>query len=238
MLGGEDFCGKKFLPLRRGGGCQALIIVTYVRWGATILPRLDPCPAPNPRAGTPEGLAHGRVSTFKRRGGLGNANPAARDLGNYRGTGEMVPFVNRTFEWGVAIATFLSVLSVVPRHCARLAYFLHPKLREIHAVLVTPQPITLPLRRLRCAGSVALGLAILGSSVHRPAKGSCAKDTHACTHRTPLTSPPSPPLHCVWQQCLPHADGGPLVVGPPLLFLNVMPVPMRLSAAAIHRAPG
>ena len=41
--------------------------------------------------------------------------------------GGIVPFVNRTFEWGVVIATFLSVLSVVPRHCARLAYFFHPK---------------------------------------------------------------------------------------------------------------
>ena len=49
--------------------------------------------------------------------------------GNYRGTGDVVPLVNRTFEWGVVIATFLSALSTVPRHCARLTYFLHPKLR-------------------------------------------------------------------------------------------------------------
>ena len=30
----------------------------------------------------------------------GNANPAARSLGNHRGTGEIVPFVERAFEWG------------------------------------------------------------------------------------------------------------------------------------------
>ena len=66
--------------------------------------------------------------------GNGNTNPAepaAHTLGNYHGIREIVPFVNRTFEWGVVIATFLSVLSMgVPRHCARLTYFLHPKLRN------------------------------------------------------------------------------------------------------------
>ena len=46
-------------------------------------------------------------------------------------------------------ATLLSVLCIVPRHCARLTCFLHPKLREISAVPITPQPI--PLRR---AGSI------------------------------------------------------------------------------------
>ena len=64
-------------------------------------------------------------------------HPAACNLGNYRGTREIVPFVNRTFEWGVAIATFWSVLSIVPRHCAHLTYFLHPKLRKVNAVLIT-----------------------------------------------------------------------------------------------------
>ena len=40
----------------------------------------------------------------------GNANsvapaaPADPNLGNYHGTGELVPFVNRTFEWGVVIS--------------------------------------------------------------------------------------------------------------------------------------
>ena len=67
-------------------------------------------------------------------------------LDSYRGPGESVPFVNRTFERGVAIATFLSVLSTVPRHCARLTYFLHPKLWKTNAVLPT-----LTQRRLRCA---------------------------------------------------------------------------------------
>ena len=78
---------------------------------------------------------------------LGNANPAApaaRNLRNYHGTGEIVPFVSRTFEWGVVIATFLSDLSVVPRHCARLTSFLHPKSRKINAALLTPQLITIP----------------------------------------------------------------------------------------------
>ena len=45
----------------------------------------------------------------------GNANleaPAARSLGNCHGAGAMVPFVNRPFEWGAVIATFLSGLSI------------------------------------------------------------------------------------------------------------------------------
>ena len=36
----------------------------------------------------------------------GNANPAARSLGSYRGAGEIVPFVSRIFDWAVVIATF------------------------------------------------------------------------------------------------------------------------------------
>ena len=83
------------------------------------------------------------------RGGLcGNANPAARNLGNHHGTREIAPFVNPTFEWGAVIATFLSALSIVPRHCARLTHFLHPKLRKVNAVLTPPQLMTLPLRHL------------------------------------------------------------------------------------------
>ena len=39
------------------------------------------------------------------------------------------PFVNGTFEWGVVIASFLSVLRSVPRHCARLTYFFDQKKR-------------------------------------------------------------------------------------------------------------
>ena len=30
-----------------------------------------------------------------------------------------------------------TVLSIVPRHCARLTYFIHPELRKINAVLIT-----------------------------------------------------------------------------------------------------
>ena len=71
----------------------------------------------------------------------GNTNPANL-LGNYHGTGKM----NHTFEWGVVITRVLSVLSIVPHHCARLTYFLHPKVRKIDAVLIMPQQITLTLR--------------------------------------------------------------------------------------------
>ena len=85
---------------------------------------------------------------------LGNANPAApaaRNLSNYHGTEEILPVVNGTFEWGVVIALFSSALSIVPRHCARLTYFLQPKLRKINAMLIAPQLIPLTLRRLRHA---------------------------------------------------------------------------------------
>ena len=43
-----------------------------------------------------------------------------------RGAGALIPFVNRAFEWGDGIATFLPVLSIAPRRCARLTCFLHP----------------------------------------------------------------------------------------------------------------
>ena len=88
---------------------------------------------------------------------IGNAHPAApaaRNLGNYHRVGEIVPFVNRACEWGVAIATFLSVLSTVLCHCARLTYFLHPKVRKMNAVPITPRLISLTLRRLQRAGSI------------------------------------------------------------------------------------
>ena len=65
---------------------------------------------------------------------------------HHRGTGENIPFLNCTFEWGVVITTFLSILSILPRHCARLTDFLRPKLRKMNAVLIPPQQITLPLR--------------------------------------------------------------------------------------------
>ena len=61
--------------------------------------------------------------------------------------------MNRTFEWGAVIATFLSVLSVVPCHCARLTCFLDPKLGKINAVLITLKLIAFTLRRLRRAVS-------------------------------------------------------------------------------------
>ena len=58
---------------------------------------------------------------------------------------EIIPFVNFTFQWGVVITTFLSILGIVPRRRARLT-FLHPKLREIIAVLTTLKLLTLTLR--------------------------------------------------------------------------------------------
>ena len=66
--------------------------------------------------------------------------------------------MRRIFEWGVVIATILFVLSIVPRHCARLAYFLHPKLGEINAVLFIPQLITLTLWRTCGVHQAYLGL--------------------------------------------------------------------------------
>ena len=72
--------------------------------------------------------------------------PAIHNLDHCRGTGEIVPVVCRTFEWGVVIAPFLSVLSIVPHHCACLTYFLLLKLMKINVVLITPTP-----RRLQCA---------------------------------------------------------------------------------------
>ena len=41
-------------------------------------------------------------------------------------------------------------------HCARLTYFLHPKLRKLNAVLITPQLMALTLPHLRRAQSISL----------------------------------------------------------------------------------
>ena len=53
--------------------------------------------------------------------------------------------MNRTFEWGVVLAPFFAVFSILPRHCARLTHFLHPKLRTFNAVLITLKLHTLTL---------------------------------------------------------------------------------------------
>ena len=79
--------------------------------------------------------------------------------------------MNHTFEWGVVIATFLCILTIVPCHCARLTYSLNPKLRGINGVLITPQLITLTLQRLqhlRRAASAPKGLCLTVS--HRIVK--------------------------------------------------------------------
>ena len=117
-----------------------------------------PGDCPGPRKGT----------TTRRnvtRGGHGSANanpaaPAARTYPNYRGTWEIVPFVNRTFEWAVVIATFLSVLTAAPRHCARLTHFLRPIWREISAYHPTanhPSPAARVASLRRAAFPVSLG---------------------------------------------------------------------------------
>ena len=65
--------------------------------------------------------------------------------------------MNRNFEWGVVIATFLFFfLAMVPRRYARLTYFFHPKLRKIHAVLITLKLITRTLRSLLRAASTPI----------------------------------------------------------------------------------
>ena len=80
--------------------------------------------------------------------------------------GKLFPFVSRTFEWGVAITTFLSVLIIVPRHCALLTYFLYPKLRKINAVLITPQLISLTLPRLRRPEAFPKAEVLRGDGLH------------------------------------------------------------------------
>ena len=85
--------------------------------------------------------------------GTGNATPEARSLGNHHGTGGIESFGNGPVEWGVVIATCVSVLSAVPGLCARSASFLHPKLRGMDAVLLARKLIPLPLRRPRRAAS-------------------------------------------------------------------------------------
>ena len=87
---------------------------------------------------------------------LSAGRPAARNLGIYRGKGEIAPFVNRTFEGGVVIAAFLSILTTVPRHCAHLTYFLHTKLRKINALPTTRKLLTLTLTLRRAAPYVIL----------------------------------------------------------------------------------
>ena len=62
--------------------------------------------------------------------------------------------MHRIFEWGAVIASSLPVFSTVPRHCACLTYFLHPKWRKINAVPITSRLIPLPLRRLQRARNI------------------------------------------------------------------------------------
>ena len=86
--------------------------------------------------------------------------------------------MKRTFERGVGIAAFLSVLSIVARHCACLTCCLHPRLRKRNAVLISPQLLTLRRqRRLRraCGGQEAFPLGVVAASRHRDmgGRGNC-----------------------------------------------------------------
>ena len=143
-----------------------------------------------PRACTPGLVPKDPVAPGNANSAAHAARPAARNSGNYHGIGEFVPSVNRTLEWGVVIATFLSVLSIVPRHCARLNDFLHPESRKINAVLITPQLTTLPLRR---AGSISPSLvhafwALLHTHRHTPWTRTHARN-HTYTHEQAPTHP-------------------------------------------------
>ena len=102
--------------------------------------------------------------------------PVARNLGNYRGTGEIAPIVNRTFEWGVAIATFLSVLSFVARNTRSRSPGFHPSPGFTGARLFVPVLKTarndantqIPPSHGR-AGATAAPMCVLGRENHRSA---------------------------------------------------------------------
>ena len=68
----------------RGGGCSRGSITAAEKG---LAPPVGPLIRPQPH---PPGSAH----------------PAARALGHSRGPGDSVPFVHRTFEWGVVVAPF------------------------------------------------------------------------------------------------------------------------------------
>ena len=70
----------------------------------------------------------------------------ARNLDNFPRSGQIVPFVNRTRERRVVVATFSTILSIVHRHGARWIYFLHLELRNINVVLIIVKLITPTLR--------------------------------------------------------------------------------------------
>ena len=87
----------------------------------------------------------------------GGANPAAHpeahNLGNYRGTGEIVPFCTCSSlmaKWTYAFGAHLGLSNAL--WCLP-SYFLLAKLREIDAVLIARKLITVTLRCLRRAVS-------------------------------------------------------------------------------------
>ena len=76
----------------------------------------------------------------------GGANPAARNLGIYRGTGEIVPFCICSLLMAKWTYAFGAHLGLSHASCCLLSYFFHPKLRKIDVVLITlkanyPDPV-------------------------------------------------------------------------------------------------
>ena len=131
---------------------EATEVIDEVPFACTFCSPLHPaaspgsphCPPPPP--GTEDYSFVRRIIIAEdAKGPCGGANPAACSLDNCCETGEIIPFVNCTLEWGVVSATFLSVLSIVPRHCARLINFFHSNSRKSNAALI---PLIIPpLRR-------------------------------------------------------------------------------------------
>ena len=173
----------------------------------------------------------------------GNANPAApaaRILSNCHGIGEIVPFVDRVFEWGAVTATFLSCAS--PLCPFDLLPSLKTKLRNITAVLITPSPITLTLY----AGRVPPGTATC-TTLQCPC---------CCTpHHVPLPVPlvlhhaPQPPLHAPSaasgsniHEDVPMAPPTPPPVGPFLTPAGAIAgagaIPVFMGRLVGHRGAG
>ena len=79
----------------------------------------------------------------------GGAHHAARSLGNYRETGEIVPFCtcgSLMAKWTYAFGAHLGLSHA---SCRLPSYFLPPKLGKTDAVLITLNRINLTLRHLR-----------------------------------------------------------------------------------------
>ena len=119
--------------------------------------------------------------------------------------------------------TFLSVLSIVPRHCARLTDCLHPQSREINAVLIPPRPIALPPRRLRRAGGIPtppiLGLAVPPPPSPSPSPSPAPSTARACSILRLVLKRVEPITRVVGEATIPLSE----------LRLGYRSVPLELS---------